>query len=111
MKKCLIPSQMLKGILEDCILKVISFRETYGYEISQQLQEYAFSSISEGTIYPLLLRLEKNGLITAQYRESSLGPKRKYFSITPAGQTELKAFFVNWKELENAVNKLFYAGG
>ncbi len=107
----MIPSQMLKGTLEGCILKVISYRETYGYEISQQLQEYGFSDISEGTIYPLLLRLEKNGLIVAQYRESALGPKRKYFSISPAGQRELDAFFSNWKELENAVNKLFDNGG
>ncbi|MDD3409069.1 MAG: PadR family transcriptional regulator [Methanobacteriaceae archaeon] len=107
----MIPSQMLKGTLEGCILKVISYKETYGYEISQQLQEYGFSNISEGTIYPLLLRLEKNGMITAQYRESSLGPKRKYFSISSTGQTELNAFFLNWKELENAVNQLFNNGG
>lgn len=107
----MIPSQMLKGTLEGCILKVISHKETYGYEISQQLQGYGFSNISEGTIYPLLLRLEKNGLITAQYRESTLGPKRKYFSITSMGQEELDAFFLNWKELENAVNQLFNNGG
>ena len=107
----MIPSQMLKGTLEGCILKVISYKETYGYEISQQLQEYGFSNISEGTIYPILLRLEKNGLITAQYRESSLGPKRKYFSLSSAGQTELDAFFSSWKELESAVNQLFSNGG
>ncbi|MFU0833784.1 MAG: PadR domain-containing protein [Oscillospiraceae bacterium] len=107
----MIPSQMLKGILDGCILKVISNQETYGYEISQQLKKYGFSNISEGTIYPLLLRLEKNGLITAQYRESSLGPKRKYFSISSAGRTELDAFLLNWKELENAVNSLFGDGG
>lgn len=102
---------MLKGTLESCILKVISYRETYGYEISQELQEYGFSNISEGTIYPLLLRLEKNGLITAQYRESPLGPKRKYFSISPTGREELDTFYSNWMELENAVNMLFQDGG
>lgn len=107
----MIPSQMLKGTLESCILKVISHKETYGYEISQKLQEYGFSDISEGTIYPLLLRLEKNGLITAQYRDSALGPKRKYFTLSHTGQQELDAFFSNWKELENAVNKLFTDGG
>ena len=64
----MIPSQMLKGTLEGCILKIISRQETYGYEISQQLQQYGFADISEGTIYPLLLRLEKSGLITAEYR-------------------------------------------
>ena len=69
----MIPSQMLKGTLEGCILKVISQKETYGYEISENLRTYGFTDISEGTIYPLLLRLEKNGLITAQYRESPVG--------------------------------------
>ncbi|WP_330364875.1 PadR family transcriptional regulator [Anaerovorax odorimutans] len=106
----MIPSQMLKGTLEGCILKVISHKETYGYEISQELQEYGFSNISEGTIYPLLLRLEKNELITAQYRESPLGPKRKYFSISQAGKKELDNFYKNWLELENAVNMLFEKG-
>ncbi|WP_420488770.1 PadR family transcriptional regulator [Paenibacillus caui] len=102
---------MLKGTLEGCILKVISSKETYGYEISQQIQKYGFSDIAEGTIYPLLLRLEKNGFITAQYRQSALGPKRKYFSITRAGEQELDSFLVSWRELEHAVNQLFYTGG
>lgn len=107
----MIPSQMLKGILEGCILKVINHKETYGYEISQELQGYGFSNISEGTIYPLLLRLEKSGLITAKYRESTLGPKRKYFSISQLGKEELEAFFLNWRELESAVNMVFRSGG
>lgn len=104
------PSQMLKGILEGCILKIISNEEIYGYEIAQQLQEYGFSSISEGTIYPLLLRLEKNGLITVQYRESPVGPKRKYFSISDEGQRVLEQFWLNWVDLEQAVNQLFGKG-
>ncbi len=107
----MISSQMLKGTLEGCILKVISGKETYGYEISQELQKYGFSDIAEGTIYPLLLRLEKNGAITAEYRESALGPKRKYFSITEAGKEELSTFLVSWKELNQAVERLFDAGG
>jgi len=107
----MIPSQMLKGTLEGCILKIISRQKTYGYEISQQLQQYGFADISEGTIYPLLLRLEKSGLITAEYRESSLGPRRKYFSLSAAGRAELDGFYTNWKELEQAVNNLFLYGG
>lgn len=55
----MIPSQMLKGTLEGCILAIISKNETYGYEISKQLETYGFGEIAEGTIYPLLLRLEK----------------------------------------------------
>ncbi len=107
----MIPSQMLKGTLEGCILKIISRRETYGYEISQELQQYGFTDISEGTIYPLLLRLEKSGLLTAEYRESPLGPRRKYFSLSVEGQAELSGFYANWQELENAVNNLFLHGG
>lgn len=107
----MITSQMLKGTLEGCILKVISSRKTYGYEISEELHKFGFVDISEGTIYPLLLRLEKSGLITAQYQESPVGPKRKYFSITPQGQAELEAFYINWNELANAIFLLFEKGG
>ncbi len=109
--KNLIPSQMLKGTLEGCILKVISHQETYGYEISQALQTYGFSNISEGTIYPILLRLEKSGLITAQHKASKLGPKRKYFSISQTGQKELETFLSNWQELKEAVDTLFLDRG
>jgi len=107
----MISSQMLKGTLEGCILKIISQKETYGYEISEKLRGYGFSDISEGTIYPLLLRLEKNGLISAQYRESPVGPSRKYFSLTKAGEEEIACFYSNWTELEHAVNQLFQNGG
>lgn len=106
----MIPSQMLKGTLEGCILKVIQMKETYGYEISETLQEYGFADISEGTIYPLLLRLEKNGLIIAQYRESPVGPKRKYFSLSLQGQQEVDAFYNSWMELSGAINQLFISG-
>ncbi|WP_313528714.1 PadR family transcriptional regulator [Anaerotignum sp.] len=107
----MIPSQMLKGILEGCILKIISSKETYGYEISEELKKYGFSKISEGTIYPLLLRLEKNNFIVAEYRESSSGPKRKYFSITAEGIRELNDFYLSWQEMCCAINTLFYSGG
>lgn len=102
----LIPSQMLKGVLEGCILSIIGKEEVYGYEISQRLKEYGFGDISEGTIYPILLRLEKNNLIIATYKESNLGPKRKYFNLSESGSDELKEFTYNWNELSIAVNKL-----
>lgn len=107
----MIPSQMLKGTLESCILKIISRKETYGYEISEALKGYGFSDISEGTIYPMLLRLEKKGLITAEYRESPVGPKRKYFTITQAGAEEVQQFYRSWAELSAAINRLFQKEG
>ncbi len=104
-------SQILKGILEWCIIKVISQKKTYGYEISQELILYGFQEISEGTIYPLLLRLEKNQLISATFEESSLGPKRKYYSITELGEKELTQFQVKWQQLSKSINQLFEIGG
>lgn len=107
----MIPSQMLKGTLEGCVLAIIRQQETYGYEISQQLRVYGFGDIAEGTIYPLLLRLERNGWISATYRQSELGPKRKYYSLTEQGQTELHAFFAAFVELSRAVNRLLHDTG
>ncbi len=103
----MIPSQMLKGMLECCILKIIQKQEIYAYEISKQLEEYGFGKISEGTIYPIILRLQKNELVTCEVRESPSGPKRKYYFLTEAGEKELNDFSANWKELEQAVNRLF----
>ncbi len=102
----MIPSQMLKGTLEGCILAVIGKKETYGYEISEQLMEYGFGKITEGTIYPLLLRLEKNELVTATYKASDIGPKRKYYELTEKGRLALTDFLNSYLELSNAVNRL-----
>ncbi|WP_028044271.1 PadR family transcriptional regulator [Candidatus Stoquefichus massiliensis] len=102
----MISSQMLKGTLEGCILVIISQKETYGYEISQQLENYGFGKIVEGTIYPLLLRLEKNDLITATYKQSDVGPRRKYYSLTRKGYEEILNFQKSYDELSLAVNRL-----
>lgn len=106
----MIPSQMLKGMLDGCILKVISLHKTYGYEISEQLKAFGFSEISEGTIYPLLLRLERNGMVAASFEESPVGPKRKYFSITEKGEEEIRSFYDSFCELQQAVNAIFQQG-
>ena len=104
-------SQMLKGMLEGCILAIISQKETYGYEISEQLKEYGFGKITEGTIYLLLLRLEKNGFIKALYRQSELGPKRKYYYLTPLGLEELRSFIEQYRQLTKAINLLLEKSG
>ena len=106
----MIPSQMLKGVLEGCILEVIRKRETYAYEISKQLGEYGFGNISKGTIYPIILRLQKNELVKSTLHDSSSGPKRKYYSLTEKGFATLNQFKENWQELDQAVNELFIGG-
>lgn len=102
----MISSQMLKGTLEGCILAIISKQETYGYEIVQQLERYGFGRIAEGTIYPLLLRLEKNRLISAEYRQSGIGPRRKYYLLTEQGRKELQSFLQSYRALTGAVLRL-----
>lgn len=102
----MIPSQMLKGMLEGCILEVIHKRETYAYEISKELEKYGFGVISEGTIYPIILRLQKNDFVTAKLIASSSGPKRKYYSLTQQGEKALAEFRENWSVLSRAVFNL-----
>jgi PadR family transcriptional regulator PadR len=94
---------MLKGVLEGSILAIIQQKEVYGYEISQTLKGYGFGDISEGTIYPLLLRLEKNECLTSKYSESNQGPKRKYYLLTEKGEQELADFRSNFQEMSAAV--------
>ena len=96
-------SQLMRGTLEGCILKIISKKTTYGYEILLSLKQEGFSDISEGTIYPLLLRLEKQGSIVSKLLPSPLGPKRKYYSITDAGLMYLESFICAWSQIADSV--------
>ncbi|MDS0525900.1 PadR family transcriptional regulator [Clostridium sp. SHJSY1] len=100
-------SQLLKGVLEGCILKVIKNRETYGYELYNIMKDYGFENISEGTLHPLLIRLEKNGLLKSELRDSPFGPKRKYFSLTEKGKTELKEFDTSWNDIVTTVKNIW----
>lgn len=99
-------SQILKGILEGCILSIISKEETYGYELLTKLKEYGFEDIVEGTLYPLLLRLEKNQLIIAEKRKSTAGVNRKYYRLSKLGETELEDFIKYWDKLHVNVNRI-----
>lgn len=96
-------SQLMRGSLEGCILKIISLRTTYGYEIIELLKESGFRDVSEGTIYPMLIRLEKQGSVSSKLMSSPLGPKRKYYTITEAGKWYLADFVKSWEEIAGAV--------
>lgn len=97
-------SQLLKGILEGCILKIISQKETYGYELYNSIRTSGFDDLSEGTLYPLLIRLEKNDLLLSVSRDSPLGPKRKYYTLTKIGERELIDFCMSWTKISKSVN-------
>lgn len=101
-------SQFLKGTLEGCILKIINDNEeVYGYEITEKLKYYGLEEISEGTIYPLLLRLEKSELLNSTKKDSPYGPKRKYYTLSPHGKKALDEFYNNWIKLKDSVDKIF----
>ncbi len=103
-------SQLMRGTLEGCILKVISRKTTYGYEILEYLKKHGFSDIAEGTLYPLLLRLEKQGNIHSSLLPSPFGPRRKYFSITEKGREYLSGFELCWGALAENVGKIIEGG-
>ena len=103
-------TQMLKGILEGCLLAIMKEKEVYGYELAEKLEDYGFDSFSEGTIYPLLLRMQKEKLIASELRKSTAGPKRKYYAITEKGEEELEAFKERWLELSKSVNQVLEGG-
>lgn len=100
-------SQFFRGTLEGCILKIINDDEVYGYEIAQRLKKYGLYEVSEGTIYPLLLRLEKNGFLDSVKKESALGPKRKYYKLSTLGKDELRNFYDGWEELRDSIDRIF----
>ncbi|GGA84401.1 PadR family transcriptional regulator [Ornithinibacillus halotolerans] len=104
-------SQLLKGVLEGCILSIIDQQPTYGYELSVRLQEFGLSDVSEGSIYPILLRLQKENLIVGTMKKSELGPKRKYYHLTDAGIEALTEFKLQWENIKIPVDHIIKQRG
>ena len=77
---------ILKGILEGCVLELISRGETYGYDITHTLDKKVFGDIANGTVYAILQRLEESKLVESRVRVSGAGPSRKFYTITDAGR-------------------------
>jgi PadR family transcriptional regulator, regulatory protein PadR len=98
-------SQMKKGILEFCILSIIKKGEAYPSDIVEEMKA-ANMQILEGTLYPLLTRLKNAEMLSYRWVESSGGPPRKYFSLTPTGEAFYQDLERTWKELSEAVNKV-----
>lgn len=101
-------TQMLKGILDGCLLAIIKDKEVYGYELADKLESYGFHSFSEGTIYPLLMRMQKEELVTSTLKKSTAGPRRKYYSLTLKGEKELEMFIKRWDNLQANVNNVLH---
>jgi PadR family transcriptional regulator, regulatory protein PadR len=98
-------TQIVKGILEGCILKIFEKEETYGYKTVERLNNIGFD-VNEATVYPILARLQNKGLLRINRKPSPFGPTRKYYSLTEAGTESLNGFRSTWNRINNIVNKL-----
>ena len=96
--------QFKKGVLELCVLVVLCRRDYYGYELVHSISENI--DIAEGTIYPLLRRLTREGYFTTYLQESGEGPSRKYYQITGKGRIYKDRLLGEWNNFVNGVNKL-----
>jgi len=99
-------TEMLKGVLEGCVLEIIGRGETYGYEITRRLNALGFADVVEGTVYTILIRLEKNQLVDIDKKPSELGPPRKFYSLNEAGRNELRAFWEKWEFVSEKIGQL-----
>lgn len=97
-------SQMRRGTLQYCVLALLGEGERYGFDLVKALGEVEGMVTSEGTIYPLLSRLRRDGLVETSWQESPSGPPRRYYSLTSAGHAALDAFSEEWSRFRDAVD-------
>ncbi|MEL4358116.1 MULTISPECIES: PadR family transcriptional regulator [unclassified Luteococcus] len=90
------PTEWLRGVLELSVLRILSDGPTYGYAIATRLEEIGLGTVKGGTLYPLLARLEEAGRVETKWQVGSRGPGRKYFRLTPDGQTYLAQESARW---------------
>jgi len=96
--------QLKKGVLEMCVLALLSNGDNYAYEIASRMADAV--GMGEGTVYPLMRRMQNDGLVTTYLIESPSGPPRKYYKLTRSGAQELKSQISDWKAFEVAVRKI-----
>lgn len=96
----------LRGLLEACVVVVLQPSPAYGYEIAGRFEEAGLSRPKGGTLYPILSRLENDGLVTPTWVDGESGPSRKYYRLTPAGTTTAQAIGPEWRLFVERVSAL-----
>jgi PadR family transcriptional regulator PadR len=91
------PAEWVRATLPLTVLAVVADEETYGYAIAQRLQAAGLGAVKGGTLYPVLNRLEQDGLVTSSWREGAAGPGRKFFTATPHGLAQLTERAAAWR--------------
>jgi PadR family transcriptional regulator PadR len=104
-------TQLLHGVLDMCLLSIIEEEASYGYEMAYKLRERGLDLAGEGSIYPLLSRLQKQGMIEGYLVQSTEGPARKYYRISPPGRAALEQWRKDWQEFKSSVDAVLDGGG
>jgi PadR family transcriptional regulator PadR len=104
-------TQLLHGVLDMCLMSIIDEEASYGYEMVNKLRNRGLSLASEGSIYPLLSRLQKQGMIEGYLVQSSEGPARKYYRISQPGRMALEQWRHDWVEFKNSVDEVLQGEG
>jgi PadR family transcriptional regulator PadR len=99
-------SQLRRGVLEHCVLSLLDGEPLYGFDLVRRLSDIDVLVTSEGTIYPLLSRLRREGWVTTTWVESEAGPPRRYYALTADGRRALLAFADDWRRFRDAVDAL-----
>jgi len=99
-------TEMLKGVLEGCVLELIGRGPTYGYEITRALNALGFDDVVEGTVYTILLRCERGGLVVIDKQPSTQGPPRKFYTLNRTGRDELARFWEKWAYVATRIDQL-----
>jgi PadR family transcriptional regulator PadR len=99
-------SQLLRGVLDMCLLALIAEEPCYGYKMVRKMEERGLELVGEGSIYPLLSRLQKAGLIEGYMVPSKEGPRRKYYRVLPRGEEQLRDWRKEWEGFSRSVDRV-----
>jgi PadR family transcriptional regulator PadR len=103
-------AQVRRGVAEQCVLALLTGGERYGFELARELGARGQIIASEGTLYPLLARLRRNGLVETSWRESNAGPPRRYYHLTRDGELALASSRKQWRVFRDAVDEILNEG-
>ena len=103
-------AQVRRGVAEQCVLALLTREEMYGFELARELGARGRIIASEGTLYPLLARLRRNGFVETSWRESNAGPPRRYYRLTRDGELALASFKKQWRGFRDAVDEILDEG-
>ncbi len=99
-------SQLRRGVLEYCVLSLLAREQMYGFDLVRRLGQVEGLVTTEGTIYPLLSRLRRDGSVSTSWVESEAGPPRRYYALTPDGERALQTFIEEWNRFRDSVDQL-----